>query len=122
MRLGVVLALAVGTFVLCVQAAFATGNDRGLLRPPEQLSESAKTIWMGEWVACRHERLGRLAKIIGIRIPSGRAPQVAATLIAKKAEAPLWDLASDFATAVDGCRNGILWRYYHEDLKHATSG
>src|SRR5581483_6138732 len=63
MRLGVVLALAVGTFVVCVQAAFATGNDRGLLRPPEQLSESAKTIWMGEWVACRHERLGRLAKI-----------------------------------------------------------
>ena len=120
MRLGVVLALAAVTFALCASAAFASGQDQGLLRPPARLSESAKTIWMGEWVACRHERLGRLAKIIGIKIPPGRAPQVAATLIAKKAEAPLWELDSDLATAVDGCRNGILWRYYHED-KPATS-
>jgi hypothetical protein len=122
MRSGVVLALAAVTFALCASAAFASGEDRGLLRPPQRLTESAKTIWMGEWVACRHERLGRLASIIGVKIPSGRAPQVAATLIAKRAEAPLWEVATDFVTAVDGCRNGILWRYYHEDLKHATSG
>ena len=41
-------------------------------------------------------------------------PQVAAILIAKKAEAPLWNIEAELDAAIDGCRNGILWRYYHE--------
>jgi len=114
MRTGVVLVLAAMACVLCAAAAFASDTDRGRLRPPAALPEQNKSIWMTEWVACRHERLSRLAKTIGVKITSGRAPQVVAVLIAKKAEAPLYDLQSELAAAIDGCRNGILWRYYHE--------
>ena len=115
MRTGVVLVLAVVACVVCATAAFASDTDRGLLRPPATLSEKNKSVWMTEWVACRHERLAKLAKLIGIRITSGRAPQVLALLIAKKAEAPLYDNdATELTVAIDGCRNGILWRYYHE--------
>jgi hypothetical protein len=115
MRTGVVLALAATICALCGAAAFASDTDRGRLRPPAALTDENKSIWMTEWVACRHDRLGALAKQIGVKITSGRPPQVVATLIAKKAEAPLYDIYSGFATAVDGCRNGILWRYYHEN-------
>jgi hypothetical protein len=114
MRAGVVLVLAVVTCAICAAAALATDTDRGRSRPPSALPEDSKSIWMTEWVACRHERLGKLAKVIGVKIPSGRPPQVAATLIARKAEEPLYDIYNGFAVAVDGCRNGILWRYYHE--------
>jgi len=114
MRTGVVLLLAAVTAALAVTAAFAADTDRGRQRPPARLTESNKSVWMGEWVACRHKRLSALAKEIGIRIPSGRAPQVAAILIAKKAEAPLWNIEAELDAAIDGCRNGILWRYYHE--------
>ena len=115
MRAGVVLVLAVVTCVASATAAFASDADRGLLRPPASLSEKNKSVWMTEWVACRHERLGTLAKLIGIKITASRAPQVVAILIAKKAEAPLYDNdATELRVAIDGCRNGILWRYYHE--------
>jgi len=113
MRTGVVLVLAAAVCALCAAAAFAADADKGRQRPPARLSEQNKSIWMGEWVACTHKRLAALAKEIGIKVPSGRAPQVAATLIAKKAEAPLWEIGLELETAIDGCRNGILWRYYH---------
>lgn len=114
MRTGVVLVLAVT--ICAVGAAVARGadTDRGRLRPPTRLSEAHKSIWMSEWVACRHERLGKLARQIGVKVTAGRRPQVVATLIAKKAEAPLYEPGNELVTAVDGCRNGILWRYYHE--------
>jgi hypothetical protein len=114
MRAGVVLVLAAVACAFGVAVASAADTDRGRQRPPTRLSESDKSIWMSEWVACRHKRLSALAKEIGVRVPSGRAPQVAAVLIAKKAEAPLWNLGAELETAIDGCRNGILWRYYHE--------
>jgi hypothetical protein len=114
MRTGVVLVLAVLACALGVAAASAVGADRGRDRPPARLTEDGKSVWMTEWVACRHDRLGKLAKIIGVKVTSSRTPQLIATLIAKKAEAPLYDPSTDLATAVDGCRNGILWRYYHE--------
>src|SRR5947207_8906799 len=113
MRTAVAFLLAAVTSALFVATALAS-IDRGRLRPPLQLTEANKSVWMGEWVACRHKRLSALAKEIGIRIPSGRAPQVAAILIAKKAEAPLWNIQAELDVAIDGCRNGILWRYYHE--------
>jgi hypothetical protein len=112
MRAGIVFLLAAVTSALI--AATALAADTGRLRPPAQLTEGNKSVWMGEWVACRHKRLSALAKEIGVRIPAGRAPQVAAILIAKRAETPLWDLRDQLDAAVDGCRNGILWRYYHE--------
>jgi len=71
-------------------------------------------IWMSEWVACRHSSLRHLAAELHMKVPAGRSPQVTAKIIAKTAEEPLWDLESEFVVAVDGCRNGILWRYYHE--------
>jgi hypothetical protein len=113
MRTGVVLLLAALTFALAAAIAVAADTDRGRQRPPAQLSEDHKAIWMTEWVACWHKRLSALAKEIGIKIPSGRAPQVAAILIARKAEAPLYEFGVELETAIDGCRNGILWRYYH---------
>jgi hypothetical protein len=115
MRAGVVFLLAVAASALVAAAAFAADRDTGRLRPPAALADANKSIWMTEWVACRHDRLGKLAKLIGVKITSGRPPQVLAVLIAKKAEAPLYDSdASQLAVAIDGCRNGILWRYYHE--------
>jgi hypothetical protein len=115
MRTGVVLALAAAACAVCTAAAFASDTDRGRLRPPAALAEQKKSIWMTEWVACRHERLSTLAKQIGIKITSARPPQLVAVLIAKKAEAPLYDNdATELSVAIDGCRNGILWRYYHE--------
>jgi hypothetical protein len=114
MRTGVVLVLAAAVFALAGAVALAADKDTGRWRPPPALTEDHKAIWMGEWVACRHLKLAKLAHTIGVKIPPGRPPQVAARLIAKKAEAPLWILADELQAAVDGCRNGILWRYYHE--------
>jgi hypothetical protein len=113
MRTGVVLLLAAVAFALCVSAALAADTDKGRQRPPLALSEDSKSIWMGEWVACTHKRLGALAKEIGVKVSSGRPVQVIARLIARKAETPLWNVDEELETAIDGCRNGILWRFYH---------
>jgi hypothetical protein len=114
MRAGVLLVLAAVICAFGAASVRAADEDTGRLRPPVALSDDDKAIWMSEWVACRHVRLSKLAALIGVKIPAGRPPQVAAKLIAKKAEAPLWDIEEQLAIAVDGCRNGILWRYYHE--------
>jgi hypothetical protein len=114
MRAGGLVLLAAVVCALGAVAARSADRDTGRLRPPAALSDDKKAIWMGEWVACRRVRLSKLAKVIGVKIPSGRLPQVAATLIAKKAEAPLWMAEEELAVAIDGCRNGILWRYYRE--------
>jgi hypothetical protein len=116
MRSGVVLAALLG--VVFATSSFAAVGDTGRDRPPTKLSarltENDKALWMGEWVACRHLRLGKLASMMGVKIPSGRTPQAAATQVARLAEAPLWNLKEELVIAVDGCRNGILWRFYHE--------
>ena len=114
MRTGVVLVLALTALALCTSAALAADTDKGRQRPPLALSEDGKTIWMGEWAACTHKRLGALAREIGVKMTSGRPVQVLARLIARKAETPLWTVDQEqLETAIDGCRNGILWRYYH---------
>ena len=112
MRLAVAFLLAAVTAALAVAALAST--DRGRLRPPLQLTEDNKAVWMSEWVACRHMRLSKLAKVIGVKVTASRPPQVLAILIARKAEAPLYEIGEVRDAAVDGCRNGILWRYYHE--------
>lgn len=113
MRTGLVLVLAASIGLFFAATAAAATSDHGLYRPPAKLSDASKTIWMTEWVACHHTPLGKLSKSVGVRIPAGRTPQVAATLIAKKAEATLYQLQAEIDIAVDGCRNGILWRFYH---------
>ena len=97
-----------------VPAAFGADQDQGRWRPPAALSPHYKALWMGEWAACRHQRLSKFAHELHLKVPAGRTPQVAAKIIAKAAEGPLWNLQEEFDTAVDGCRNGILWRFYHE--------
>jgi hypothetical protein len=114
MRTGVVLVLAAVLGVAIAAASFAADLDKGSQRPPAKLRTPDKVIWMGEWAACRHQSLRGLANELGLKVPAGRSPQMMAKIIAKVAEAPLWNLESEFVTAVDGCRNGILWRYYHE--------
>src|SRR3954462_10624743 len=103
MRLAVAFLLAAVTAALVVATALAS-TDRGRYRPPLQLTEDNKAVWMSEWVACRHMSLSRLAKVIGVKIPSNRPPQVAAILIARKAEAPLYEVGEVRDAAVDGCR------------------
>jgi hypothetical protein len=112
MRTIVVLMLAA---LICAAPAVASRTqDQGRLRPPVQLKNDDKVIWMSEWVACRHSSLHHLASELGLKVPPGRTPQVTAKIIAKIAEEPLWNLETEYVVAVDGCRNGILWRFYHE--------
>jgi hypothetical protein len=101
-----VLALAIGV-------SSAGAADQGRNQPPVKLSDSNKALWMGEWVACNNRPLSALAREIGMKIPSGRTPQTEAKLVAQKAESPLYDIYDGLSIAIDGCRSGILWRYYH---------
>jgi hypothetical protein len=113
MRAIVWLALVAAAGSFAVATALGSGSDKGLLQPPAALSSSDKTVWMTEWVACHHTAFKNLAKSVGVKISPGRTPQVVAHLIAKKAESLLYDPQDQLAPAIEGCRNGILWRYYH---------
>ncbi len=95
-------------------AAIGAGRDQGRSRPPAALTESYKALWMGEWAACRHQSLHRLANELHLKVPANRTPQQTARVVASVAEAPLWNIQEEIDAAVDGCRNGILWRFYHE--------
>ena len=109
MRLGVVLVALLSV----VFATAALASDHGSQRPPAALSPHYKALWMGEWAACWHQPLHGLATELHLKVPAGRTLQVTAKVIAKVAEAPLWNVQQELVTAIDGCRNGILWRFYH---------
>jgi hypothetical protein len=114
MRLRIVLAAVIGAVLMTAAVAVASDQDHGRQRPPAALTDHYKALWMGEWAACRHHSLHGLAKELNLKVPAGRTPQVTARMIAKVAEGTLWNINKEFTTAVDGCRNGILWRFYHE--------
>jgi hypothetical protein len=114
MRLRVVSAAVLSAVFATAAVAVAADQDQGRQRPPAALTDHYKALWMGEWAACRHHSLHRLANELHLKVPAGRSPQVMAKVIAKVAEEPLWNLQEEFTTGVDGCRNGILWRFYHE--------
>ena len=40
-------------------------------------------------------------------------PQQAANKLARRAVYLLYETTPETLAAADGCRNGILWRYYH---------
>jgi len=40
-------------------------------------------------------------------------PQQAANKLSKRAVKFLYETREELAAGADGCRNGILWRYYH---------
>src|SRR4029077_1856126 len=113
MRVRVVLAAVLSAVFATTAAAVAADQDQGRQRPPAALNAHYKALWMGEWVACGHHSLHGLATELHVKVPAGRTLQVTAKLIAKIAEGPLWNIEQELTTAVDGCRNGILWRFYH---------
>jgi hypothetical protein len=114
MRLRIVLAALLSAVFATAAIAAAADQDQGRQRPPAALTEHYKALWMGEWAACRHRSLHGLANELHLKVPAGRTPQVTAKVIARAAEGTLWNLQEELTTAVDGCRNGILWRFYHE--------
>lgn len=120
----VLTALAVGGALGVPAGAAAGGIDRGSDRPPASvpapapagrlgLTSDAKSIWMTEWVACWQLTMPRLSKELGVPIRSGVSPQQAARRLATRAVFLLYETTPETLAAKDGCRNGILWRYYH---------
>src|SRR4051794_27629996 len=96
-------------------AALAAGVDKGLSKPPPTLTPYHKAIWMSEWVACwRPLTMRELAR--ELRIPNVRivTPQQGARTLSVRAMRFLYEDPVEMQTARDGCRNGILWRFYHE--------
>ena len=66
-----------------------------------------------EWTACWHERMSRLSAILSVPIKPGYTPQIAARKLSKRAMKDLYQTQRELEIGADGCRNGILWRYYH---------
>ena len=73
----------------------------------------AKALWMTEWTACWHEKMGRLSALFHIPIRATDTPQIAAKKLSTRAMRDLYITQEEIAIGADGCRNGILWRYYH---------
>jgi len=91
----------------------AAAVDRGSDRPPGRFTDDAKNIWMTEWTACWRLPMGRISKVLHIPVRSGTTPQQAANKLARRAVYLLYETTPETLAAADGCRNGILWRYYH---------
>jgi hypothetical protein len=116
------LALIIGVALGAGTAAAAGGIDKGSNRPPAAvpaasgklgLSSDGKSIWMTEWGACWRVTMGHLSKVLHIPIHAGLTPQQAANKLATRAVFLLYETTQETLAAKDGCRNGILWRYYH---------
>jgi hypothetical protein len=109
------LFVLVGVVALFVPSfAVSAGVDKGLSRPPANLSPHHKAIWMSEWVACWRpltmQHLARELKMSKLRIYT---PQQGARVLSVRAMRFLYEDPEELITARDGCRNGILWRFYH---------
>jgi hypothetical protein len=101
-------------FVLALAAApTALGVDRGKDRPPTALTDDFQAIWMTEWSACWHSSLARISRALHIPVKPGMTPQQAANKLSKRAVKWLYETREELAAGADGCRNGILWRFYH---------
>ncbi|MEI8105347.1 MAG: hypothetical protein WCH31_05860 [Actinomycetes bacterium] len=103
---------------LCALAVPAAGtatasSDHGIDRPPRALTASDKAIWMSEWVACRRRTLRHLAYELHMKVPASRTPQETAKALATRAMLFLYDLENETDAGIDGCRNGLLWGFYH---------
>ena len=111
---GLVLGLVLAAMLAgLVATGLAGAADRGKDRPPARLTDDAKSIWMTEWTACWRVSMGRMSKVLHIPVRPGTTPQQAARKLARRAVYLLYETAPETLTAADGCRNGILWRYYH---------
>src|SRR5262245_25079209 len=110
------LFVLVGLVALVVPAtALGAGVDKGLSKPPAKLSSYHKAIWMSEWVACwRPLTMRELARELRMGTMRIITPQQAARALSVRAMRFLYEDPVELATAREGCRNGILWRFYHE--------
>jgi hypothetical protein len=122
MRRGGLLLLVLVALAVPGAAVASAGADKGTDRPPASLTANgkalsltseAKALWMTEWAACWHEKMGHLSALFHIPIRSTDTPQVAAKKLSKRAMKDLYETQEEIAIGADGCRNGILWRYYH---------
>ena len=112
MRTRGTIAAALGIFALAAAPA-AFGVDRGKDRPPATLTEDFQAIWMTEWSACWTSSMKRISNALHIPVKSGMTPQQAANKLSKRAVKFLYETTPELKAGADGCRNGILWRYYH---------
>jgi hypothetical protein len=86
-----------------------------LNKPPTRLTNYHKAIWMSEWVACwRVKTLQQFARELKMKKVQFQTPQQSARLLSKRAMQFLYEDPLELKTAIEGCRNGILWRFYHE--------
>jgi hypothetical protein len=86
---------------------------QGTSRPPGTITTPHKSIWMTEWVACNRISMKTLAGQIRTKVRPQNTPLQDAKLLAKRAMVFLYETDAETTVAVDGCTNGILWRYYH---------
>jgi hypothetical protein len=71
---------------------------------------------MSEWVACwRVKTLQQFARELKLKKPKFVTPQQSARLLSVRAMRFLYEDPAELVTAREGCRNGILWRFYHEE-------
>jgi hypothetical protein len=106
--------VGVTTAALALAAlAPAAGVDRGKDRPPARLTSDFQSIWMTEWTACWRTPMSKISRVLHIPVKAGMTPQQAATKLSKRAVKWLYETREELATGADGCRNGILWRFYH---------
>jgi hypothetical protein len=109
------LLLVLSAALVLPAAGIGAGVDKGLSKPPMVLTPYHKAIWMSEWVACWRpltmRALARELKIPNVRIVT---PQQGARTLSVRAMRFLYEDPAELRTARDGCRNGILWRFYHE--------
>jgi hypothetical protein len=110
------LLVLVGLVALIVPATgLSSGVDKGTSRPPAKLTNYHKAIWMSEWVACwRPLTMKQLARELRMSKLKIFTPQQGARVLSKRAMRFLYEDPAEAKTAVEGCRNGILWRFYHE--------
>jgi hypothetical protein len=118
----VLLAFVAGAAIGVAVATADSQLDKGRDRPPASvpapdgtlgLTSDRKAIWMTEWSACWNVSMAHLSKVLRIPIRPGVTPQQAANRLATRAVWLLYETTPETLAAKDGCRNGILWRYYH---------
>ena len=84
-RLRLLIVFGLVALVLPVAAA-ASGVDKGTSRPPTQLTNHHKAIWMSEWVACwRVKTLQQFARELKMTNARFITPQQSARLLSKRA-------------------------------------
>jgi hypothetical protein len=103
---------ALAALVLC-GAALAAPVDKGRNRPPGNLNDDLKAVWMSEWVACDRLSMAKESKLLHIPIRAGMTPQQAAAKLGNRAVYLLYNTVEETSAGADGCRNAILWRYYN---------